>query len=218
MIDNTADIDIWKKIRKRAEELRKISESISEISDDEKDRIFKERSKKLSRVGKKLKEDKNFIKFISFYVAGEYYGIEVKYLKEVYEVNIISRIPCVPPVLSGLINYRGSVLTIINLENLFNLKKNKVSDLKDEDGRELKESSSYNILVFDNLATQAGIIIDRYDDLLDLPVSSIQPVSTFFQEKNKIVKSEVRLNNVPLLIIDPEELLNDKRLFINEDI
>src|SRR3989337_653313 len=75
------DDTIWIKFRKRAEELQKKSNSIREVSKDEKERIFKERAEKLSLAKADYRDDKTLLKFISFYVAGELFGIEVKYLK-----------------------------------------------------------------------------------------------------------------------------------------
>ncbi len=217
---NKTDNAIWGKFKRRAEELRKISEAIREVKDDEKEKIFKERAEKLSQGKDYFIGDKDILKIISFYVAGEYYGIEVKYLQEVYEVNTITNVPCTPSVLEGLINHRGSVLTIINLRVLFDLQDNNI--LKQEqfniNSDKVNTDFFYKVLVLNCSGIKAGIIIDRYDRLMELPIESIQEVSSFFHDKNKIVKSEININNLPLLIIDPEELLNDKRLIINEDI
>lgn len=219
MIEQIND-ETWARFKKRAEELRQSSKSIRVISDDEKEKIFKQRAKKLSLVKEKSESEKDLIKIISFYVAGGLYGIEVKYLLEVYEINSITKIPCTPPVLSGLINYRGIVLTIINLKLLFNLKNKKKSEqagLQDKRNKG-KEKPSQKIIILDCLDIKAGIAIDRFDSLLEIPLHNIKPVSSFFKDKNKNIKSEVRVHDKPLLIIDPEELLEDKRLIAKEDI
>lgn len=212
--------ETWARFRKRAEELRQSSKSIRVISDDEREKIFKERAKKLSLVKEKSENEKDLIKIISFYVAGGLYGIEVKYLLEVYEITSITRIPCTPPVLSGLINYRGIVLTIINLKLLFNLQDKKKSEQTglQNNRNKGKEKPSQKIIILDCMDIKAGIAIDRFDSLLEIPLHSIRPVSSFFKDKNKNIKSEVRVHDKPLLIIDPEELLEDKRLIAKEDI
>lgn len=208
------DDTIWIKFRKRAEELQKKSNSIREVSKDEKERIFKERAEKLSLAKADYRDDKTLFKFISFYVAGELFGIEVKYLKEVYEYNTITRIPCTSPVLSGLINYRGTILSIINLNVLFKLQKDMGSN---EDSKFIK-GLPHKILILEHLNNRAGVVIDRFDSLIELSSEGVKPVSSFFQDKNKIIKYEASVNNTPLLIIDTEGLLNDERLIINEEV
>ena len=219
-LNEQIDNSTWKKFRKKAEDLQKTLETLREISDEEKENIFKERAVKLSLAKIKIEDDKDLINIISFYIGGEFYGIDVEFLQEIYEVNNITRIPHTPTVLAGLINHRGSVLTIIDLKVLFNLKDDKVSKKNElENAREQSKENSHNkILILDYLESKVGINIDRFESLLELPRNKINPVPLFFQEKNKIVKSETQVNGHPLLIIDVEALLKDKRLFVDEEV
>ncbi len=214
------DLDVWEKFKKRAEALRNKSQMIHKITEDEKDRIFNERARNLSFEKGKTREDEALLNIISFKLDCGLFGIEVQYLLEVYEVNQITKIPCTPSVFSGLINYRGAVLTIIDLNLLFGFE-SELTEHKNEVSRGLDFLTSNiksKILIVEYKGSQAGIVINQLDNLLELPKESIQPVSTFFYEKNKIVKSEIQINNTPLLMIDPGELLKDKRLFINENV
>ena len=215
----TEDV-IWENFRKRAEVLRNSARSIRLISEDQKETIFQARADSLSLEKGKVCEDKDLLKLISFYVAGELFGIEVKYLQEVYEVAQITKIPCTPAVLTGLINYRGTVLTIINLSALFELQPGDGAakgPVRENRYRPYADVSK-KILIVKYEGTKAGIVIERLDNLLELPKASVQPMSSFFHNKNRIITSEIKMNNLPLLMIDPEELLNDERLVVNEDV
>ncbi len=211
--------DLWESFRKRAEAVRQKTKKIQKLSEEEKTRIFLERSEKLRCEKGKSAEEKDLVKVISFHVAGEFFGIEVAYLQEVYEVHQVTKIPCTPPVLVGLINYRGTVLTIINLRTLFNL-----SDvIAPEAGSEKNKNDpsaqpTEKILIVAHRETKAGIVIDKLDNLLELPKDAICPVSSFFHDKNKIIKSEAKINDLPMLFIDPIMLLKDERLIVNEDV
>lgn len=211
--------DSWTYFRKRAEALRQKTKTIREISEDEKQNIFLKRAENLRTEKGKSIDDKDLVKVISFDVAGESFGIEVKYLQEVYEVNRITKIPCTPEVLLGLINYRGTVLTIINLDILFQLSDVSSSEAHSKnDKNNLISQPIDKILILAYMGAKAGIIIDKLDNLLELPKDEIRPVSSFFHEKNKIIKAEAKINNVPLLLIDPIALLSDERLVVNEDV
>lgn len=238
-IDTKTETDIWGKIRERANEIQKSSELLGKISDNEKEKIFKERAEKLSQIEKKSDDDKDLIKIISFNIESELYGIDIKHLYEVYEVDKITHIPCTPSFIYGLINLRGTILTVLNLSSLFNLSSDKISVLQTNYVRD-------KILILGSNGIKAGIRVDSFGSIYELSRVTIQPVSSIFLERNKIIKYEfpvnpVRssptgkqfasignlppsekasngVNNTSLRIIDVEELLSDERLTINEDV
>ncbi|OGQ61194.1 MAG: hypothetical protein A3G39_07105 [Deltaproteobacteria bacterium RIFCSPLOWO2_12_FULL_43_16] len=213
-IDTKTETDIWERIKKRAKEIQKKSELLGKISDSEKEKIFKERADKLSRIEKKSDDGKDLIKIISFNIGNELYGIDIKYLNEVHEVDKITHIPCTPQVISGLINLRGSILTVLNLSSLLNPSAEKIQkELSEKKNNELQK-----ILILGNDGIRAGIRVDSFGTLYELSKESIQPVSSIFLERNKIIKHEFPINNASLWIIDVEELLNDERLIVNEDV
>ncbi len=210
--------EIWQKFKDRAEALRKSSMKIHKISETEKNTIFKTRAHELSLEKGGTKEETNILNLITFSVSDELFGIEVKYLQEVYEVKKITKIPCTPPLFSGLINYRGDVLSIVNLQVLFDSGSNFESAALNPEPQQNAPQEKQKILIVAHGGNKLGVVIEKLDNLLELPPEIIRPVSSFFYEKNKIIKHEVKINGLPLLIIDPGELLSDKRLYINEGV
>lgn len=229
-IDTKTETDIWERIKKRAKEIQKKSELLGKISATEKEKIFKERADKLSRIEKKSDDGKDLIKIISFNIGNELYGIDIKYLNEVHEVDKITHIPCTPQVISGLINLRGGILTVLNLSSLLNPSAEKIQ----KELSEKKNNELHKILILGIDGIRAGIRVDSFGTLFELSKNSIQPVSSIFLERNKIIKHEFLINpvrkfgkdeafsngvnNASLWIIDVEELLNDERLIVNEDV
>jgi len=212
---------IWARFRKRAKDLQDSSLSIQSVSSAEKKRIFQARAQALSQEKGRTLGDEHGLHLISFYVAGEFFGIEVKYLQEIYESTQITKIPCTPDVLVGLMNYRGAVLTIIDLSLLLDLRREGPKHkkvLSDQSDLPSPVSVSEKVLIVEYAGAKAGLIIQALDTLLELPKDTLQAVSPFFQDRNPIVKWEAKHGNMPLLIIDPEEMLNDERLLVNEDV
>ena len=217
--------DVWEKIRKRAKEIQKKSELLEKISDSEKKKIFRERADRLSQIKKESDDSKDLIKIISFNIGKELYGIDIRYLNEVYELDKITPIPCTPQTISGLINLRGSILTVLNLNLLLNPSAETTQkELSDELSSfhpslaKRENRGMHKILILSSGEIKAGIRVDSFNALYELSKDSIQPVSSIFFEKNKIIKHEFFVNNTSLWIIDVEELLNDKRLIVNEDV
>lgn len=210
---------VWANFRKRAKDLQASSLSIKTVSSVEKKRIFQARAQALSQEKGRTLGDEDRLHLISFYVAGEFFGIEVKYLQEIYESTQITKIPCTPDVLVGLMNYRGAVLTIIDLGLLLDLRREGPKHKEVLSGQsDLPTSVSKKVLIVEYAGAKAGLIIQQLDTLLELSKDAVQAVSPFFQDRNKIVKWETKHGNMPLLIIDPEEMLNDERLLVNEDV
>ncbi len=59
--------------------------------------------------------------FSTFYVDGLYFGIEVENVQEVIRYQEMTSIPLAPPVVRGLINLRGQIVTALDLRLRLNL-------------------------------------------------------------------------------------------------
>lgn len=204
------DKEVWKTFRSRALTLQNTYKTIRQISEKKKKQLFDERALNLRQKKGQTTEETALLNVISFYVNGEFFGIDVQYLQEVYETGQVTKIPCTPPVLSGLINYRGRVLTIVHLPILLGL--------QEEPNPSVAGGRSQKILVVELDGLSLGLGIDTLDHLLKLPIEEIQPVSSFFRDKNKFIQSGFQMDKQPLLIIQPEALLNDDRLTVIEDV
>ncbi len=64
-----------------------------------------------------------------FKVTGSLYAIENIYIKEIIRISGITPVPCTPPFVSGLINLRGDIYSVINIHILLEQKKSGISDL-----------------------------------------------------------------------------------------
>ena len=53
--------------------------------------------------------------FCTFVVDGYHFGIEVELVQEVLRYQELTRVPLAQPVVSGLINLRGQIVTAVNL-------------------------------------------------------------------------------------------------------
>jgi purine-binding chemotaxis protein CheW len=53
--------------------------------------------------------------FSTFFVGGLYFGVDVLHVQEVLRFQRMTPVPLVPPVVRGLINLRGQIVTAIDL-------------------------------------------------------------------------------------------------------
>lgn len=55
------------------------------------------------------------VQYATFFVNGLYFGVEVLTVQEVIRYQQMTRVPLAPPVVSGLINLRGQIVTAIDV-------------------------------------------------------------------------------------------------------
>lgn len=101
-------------------------------------------------------------KVIIFKLKNEEYGVDVTQVKSIERMEHITRVPNTPPFVKGVINLRGVVIPIIDLRKRFGF------DLKD-----YNEQTRIIIVNVDEM--EVGLIVDAANDVIDIPLSSIEP-------------------------------------------
>src|SRR6266700_3287466 len=68
-------------------------------------------------------------KFLTFFLAGEEYGIEILKVHEIIGMMPITPVPRTPEFIKGVINLRGKVITVIDLRMKFGMDPKEATDL-----------------------------------------------------------------------------------------
>lgn len=68
--------------------------------------------RRLSRVDRRRENNRQYA---TFYVAGHFLGVEVGSVQEVFSAQEVTPVPLSSPVVAGLINLRGEIVTAVNL-------------------------------------------------------------------------------------------------------
>ena len=102
------------------------------------------------------------IKVIVFQLMDMEYAINVDAVQSIEKVLSITRIPKTPPYVKGVINLRGLVTPIVDLRERLGLAT-----------RELDDSTRIIIVTLEDY--EVGLIVDAANDVLDIPVDSIEP-------------------------------------------
>ena len=59
--------------------------------------------------------------YCTFYVDGHYFGLDVLNVQEIIRYQDMTRVPLAPPVVRGLINLRGQIVTALDLRRRLEL-------------------------------------------------------------------------------------------------
>jgi purine-binding chemotaxis protein CheW len=141
------------------------------------------------------------MKVIVFQMKDKEYAIPVEKVSGIEKLLFITRVPKAVPFVKGVINLRGVITPIIDLRTRFGFQEVEYND-----------STRIIIVLLDD--KEVGLIVDSANDVLEIPVGSIEPqpevVGHFSSEYfSGVAKFEKRL----LVLINLEKALS---LEVNE--
>jgi purine-binding chemotaxis protein CheW len=104
-------------------------------------------------------------KFLTFFLAGEEYGLEILKVSEIIGMQPITRVPRTPAHIRGVINLRGKVIPIMELRARFGMPR---------DGAE-----ETCIIVVQVGSVQTGVVVDKVSEVVSIVDEDIEPAPTF---------------------------------------
>ncbi len=104
-------------------------------------------------------------KYLTFFLAGEEYGLEILKVSEIIGLQPITRVPRMPEFVRGVINLRGKVIPITDLRKKFNMEPDGTDDSC--------------IIVVQMKGVQTGIVVDRVSEVVAIPEADIEDAPSF---------------------------------------
>jgi purine-binding chemotaxis protein CheW len=110
-------------------------------------------------------------KFLTFFLSGEEYGIEILSVHEIIGMLPITGVPGTPGYICGIVNLRGKIIPIVDLRRKF--------------GMESKEQTAETcIIVVHVQGVEVGIVVDRVSEVLRIDEKDIEPPPSFGKDVN----------------------------------
>lgn len=110
-------------------------------------------------------------KFLTFFLAGEEYGIEILSVHEIIGMMPITSVPGTPDYICGIINLRGKIIPIVDLRRKF--------------GMESKAQTAETcIIVVHVQGVEVGTVVDRVSEVLNIAAGDIEPPPSFGKDVN----------------------------------
>jgi len=114
----------------------------------------------------------DLIQLVVFRLDNEEYGVNITELKEISRLLDITPVPNSPEFIKGIMNLRGKVSVVIDLEKRFNLVRENKAD-----------NSQKHIIVSEIEGNTFGVIVDQVTEVLRIPVSSIKKAPSLVSAK-----------------------------------
>jgi purine-binding chemotaxis protein CheW len=145
-------------------------------------------------------EDVQMNKYLSFKINEKIYGIEIKYVNEIIEIQKITEVPDMPQFIKGVINLRGKIIPVMDMRIRFS--------------QEEKEYDDRTCIIIININSIAvGLIVDTVTEVLRIPKENISPPPKFKKgTETRFVSGIGRVGEEVKILLDVEKILYEDEL------
>ena len=147
--------------------------------------------------GEKEKIERS-VELAVFSLGPEKYALNLSDITEIMSVPAITFVPGAEQHVLGLINYRGSVLPVIDLKKMFGIPA-------------LQASPNNRIIALKFNKISVGLFVDEVGKVASVPASKIEPpMSTLKGSAASFIKGEAEVNGSLLAILKIDKLTQPK--------
>jgi len=150
-------------------------------------------------------EDTQANKYLFFRIEHESYGIGIRHVIEIVELQRISAVPDMPAYVKGVINLRGKVIPAVDLRLRFGM------DERAYDDRTC-------IVVSEIGGVSLGFIVDTVEEVLEIPESQVEPAPRFktVSGRERYIEGMGKVGESVKILLDVENLVRDEDLRVAE--
>jgi len=142
--------------------------------------------------------------YLTFFLAGEEYGVSILDVQEVRVWDGVTSIPNAPAYVKGVLDLRGVIVPIIDLRIRFNM--------------ESVEYDETTVLVVLKIEAEGkehiiGIVVDAVSDVLDVTSEQQKAAPEFETSGNtEFISGLATVNNKMVILLDTNKLLSRKEI------
>ncbi len=143
---------------------------------------------------------KKTFRVLSFSLGDEVYCADVRQSKEVIKMPETTRVPNVPSFIVGVTNFRGEILSIIDLHYFFGVEhKGKTKDAR--------------VIVTDVTKEKVGLMVDQVKDTLEIEEDRLQETLPTLRGKlAEYTRGQIPMGQDILIYLDLEKILQSDEI------
>lgn len=192
----------WQEVHTRLERARLAMESGGELPPEEIARILRDRARALATPPEAATPSAETIELLVFVLAGERFGIETDQVLEAASLREWISVPCTPAFVLGVINYRGRIVTVLDMRRLLDLPGDGVAEDR-------------KVIAVEAGGMTFGIMADTVAGVLSVPSRTVAPPPEALTGLRLVLTSGITEDLIPVLDLDalartPEILVNDE--------
>jgi len=187
----------WGEVRRRLEQGRRAGELVVDGTSEQGRAILRARAAELARPLDDDAADEGRA-MLAFFAGGERYVVDLRHVREVADVDALTRVPGSPAFVLGLVNLRGEVVC--------------VADLPATLGRGRRSDGvGSHIVALGRGGTEIAVAVDEVERVQQVRARDILPLPG---------RSDGRLCGIlqdATTVLDAEALLDDEELYVDGD-
>lgn len=143
------------------------------------------------------KQDAPVIRWVTFYLGAERYGLNVLQVQEILRVPEITPVPGANSYVIGIINLRGKVVTVMDTRSCFGLMPKSPDDAS-------------RIVIIQAEAYIIGFLVDSVTEVVEVNASEIEAAPSFGHgEASKYIQGVTVRNDALLILVDLNTFIDD---------
>ncbi len=141
------------------------------------------------------------LQLVVFNIGSEEFGVEIMNVQEIIRMTNITRIPRTPDYIRGIINLRGRIIVVINLNVIMGM-----------ESREQDENTRIVVVNLDD--TVMGFVVDAVSEVIRLPEKNVEPAPAIIAGKigTEYVLGVGKLDNRLLILLNLGKILSTDEL------
>jgi len=137
--------------------------------------------------------------YLTFYLAGEEYGVSILDVQEVRVWDNVTSIPNAPPYVKGVLDLRGTIVPIVDLRMRFNMESVPYDETTVIVVLKIKLGKLEHVI---------GIVVDAVSDVLDVNSDQLKAAPDFESGANTdYISGLATVNNKMVILLDSDKLL-----------
>ncbi|GGA50309.1 chemotaxis protein CheW [Okeania sp. KiyG1] len=139
----------------------------------------------------------------------EYFGIDLKVVREFTYIHKVTPIPCTPEHIFGNINLRGEIITLVNIRGLLNMQIYQTKNNKNQ------------ALIFEVDDFVGGIRVDEIFDVIylnPLDIKSIPATINHTQTHNEYLLGTAMYREKMISLINFQKIITQKSLVVEQEV
>lgn len=139
---------------------------------------------------------------LTFVLSDEMYGAGILHIREIIEYDNLTAVPLMPDFISGVINLRGNVVPVVNLDRRF-----------DHKPKGIGKRSSIDIKDNDCDSVEVGIVVDVVNEVIELADSDIAAAPSFGAKiRADFIQGMDKIDDKLMILLDVNHVLSINEL------
>jgi purine-binding chemotaxis protein CheW len=149
---------------------------------------------------KKGVKDSSSLQYLTFSLGDEVFAIDIRTVREIIQFGAITAVPMMPEFVRGVINLRGAVVPVIDMQVRFARAR-------------LQVGKKTCIVIFDSIIdgekVELGLMVDAVSEVIDIAQASIEVPPQFGTSiQRDFIRGMGKVDGAFVVIVEPNKALS----------